>query len=52
MVCKNSFFVLMNRAWLVRLSCVGRGGGGGGGGGFKPQAGSTLRVLQEVRRMC
>ena len=51
MVCKNSFFfVLMNRAWLVRLSCVGRGGGGGGG--FKPQAGSTLRVLQEVRRMC
>ena len=49
MVCKNSFFVLMNRAWLVRLSCVGRGGGGGG---FKPQAGSTLRVLQEVRRMC
>ena len=48
MVCKNSFFILMNRAWLVRLSCVGRGGGGG----FKPQAGSTLRVLQEVRRMC
>ena len=51
MVCKNFFSILVNRAWLVRLSCVG-GGGGGGGGGFKPQAGSTLRVLKEVRRMC
>ena len=48
MVCKNFFFILVNRAWLVLLSCVG----GGGGGGFKPQAGSTLRVLKEVRRMC
>ena len=47
MVCKNFFSILVNRAWLVRLSCVG-----GGGGGFKPQAGSTLRVLKEVRRMC